>query len=309
MKFSSYLNPDFIFTDLKGATPKEVILEMVERIAQEENKVMENKEAITKAILKREKEISTAIGEGIAIPHARIENFEDFIISIGVLDTPIHGEVAGSSEKDKIDLVFLIISDVLKNKNILKSMSAISKIGLRKKEIFDKIRKEKNQKKIISYIQEADVELEHKIVAEDVLSPTIKPAYSDNTLEDIAKRFILENISGLPVVDKDGYFLGEITEKELIDYGMPKYLSLMENLNFFTLGEPFEEYLVNESKVTIKNLYRISRDIVIDRKTPIMEICFLMVHKGITRLYVIDDNGKYYGMIKRSDIIKKVLHL
>ena len=37
--------------------------------------------------------------------------------------------------------------------------------------------------------------------------------------------------------------------------------------------------------------------IIIDRKTPIMEICFIMVNKGITRLYVVDD-GKYYGMIK-----------
>lgn len=47
---------------------------------------------------------------------------------------------------------------------------------------------------------------------------------------------------------------------------MPEYLSLMGDLNFLTVGEPFEEYLVNESKVTIKNLYRISNDIIIDRK-------------------------------------------
>lgn len=69
---------------------------------------------------------------------------------------------------------------------------------------------------------------------------------------------ILEETSGLPVVDKNGNFLGEITERELIDYGMPEYLSLMGDLNFLTVGEPFEEYLVNESKVTIKNLYRVS---------------------------------------------------
>ena len=175
-------------------------------------------------------------------------------------------------------------------------------------ELVEKIRKERNPKKIIEYFQAANIEFEHKIVAEDVLSPDIKPATPDNTLEEIAKRLILEETSGLPVVDKNGKFLGEITERELIDYGMPEYLSLMGDLNFLTVGEPFEEYLVNESKVTIKNLYRISNDIIIDRKTPIMEICFIMVNKGITRLYVVDD-GKYYGMIKRSDIIKKVLHI
>ena len=82
----------------------------------------------------------------------------------------------------------------------------------------------------------------------------------------------------------------------------------MEDLNFLTVGEPFEEYLKNESKVTIKELYRVSEDVIIDSQTPIMEICFKMVTKGITRLYVVDE-GHYAGMIKRSDIIKKILHL
>lgn len=308
MKFSSYLDPNFVFTDLKGRTPEEIIEEMVEKIGEKDKKVKASQVSIQEAIIRREKEISTGIGSGIAIPHARIENFNDFIVAIGLLDNPIESEIAATHQKDKVDLVFLIISDVLKNKNILKVMSAVSKLALRQTELLEKIRKERNPKKVIEYFQEANIEFEHRIVAEDVLSPDIKPATPDNTLEEIAKRLILEETSGLPVVDKNGKFLGEITERELIDYGMPEYLSLMGDLNFLTVGEPFEEYLVNESKVTIKNLYRVSDEIVIDRKTPIMEICFIMVNKGITRLYVVD-NGKYYGMTKRSDIIKKVLHI
>ena len=308
MKFSSYLDPQFIFTDLKGANSEAIITEMIDRIADKDKIVRENKSFIIDAVIRREREIPTGIGNGIAIPHARLENLNDFIVAIGLLDTPIEGEIGATHQKDEVSLVFLIISDVLKNKNILKVMSAVSKIALRKKDLLEKIKKERNPKKVIEYIQQADIELDHKIVAEDVLSPDVKPATPDNTLEDIATRLILEETSGFPVVDKNGNFLGEITERELIAYGMPNYLSLMEDLNFLTVGEPFEEYLVNESKVTIKNLYRVSNEIVIDRKTPIMEICFIIVNKGITRLYVVD-NGKYYGMIKRSDIIKKVLHI
>lgn len=308
MKFSSYLDPNFIFTDLEGKDPEEIIVEMVGRIAEKDKRVKESQELIQEAVIRREREIPTGIGSGIAIPHARIENLNDFIVAIGLLDTPIEGEIAATHQKDEVNLVFLIISDVLKNKNILKVMSAISKLALRQSDLLEKIKKERNPKKVIEYFQESNIEFAHKIVAEDVLSPDVKPATPENTLEEIAKRLILEETSGLPVVDSKGLFLGEITERELIDYGMPEYLSLMGDLNFLTVGEPFEEYLVNESKVTIKDLYRVSNDIVIDRKTPIMEICFIMVNKGITRLYVVD-NGKYYGMIKRSDIIKKVLHI
>ena len=36
MKFSSYLDPNFIFTDLKGKNPEEIIVEMVEKIAEKD---------------------------------------------------------------------------------------------------------------------------------------------------------------------------------------------------------------------------------------------------------------------------------
>ncbi|WP_427041663.1 PTS sugar transporter subunit IIA [Fusobacterium sp. SB021] len=309
MKFSNYLDSNLIFTDVKGSSMEEIIKEMVEKIASKEKSVNLRKDEITSAVIKREQEISTAIGKGVAIPHARIENFNDFIVAVGVVETPFRAKVEASASKDTVELVFLIISDVLKNKNILKIMSAVSKLVIKYPHIADKMKTIKDSAEILKAVQEADIEIGHKITAEDVLSPDIIPLSPNSTLEEVAKRFIIEHTSGLPVVDENGKFLGEITEKELIEFGMPKYLSLMQDLNFLTVGEPFEEYLVNEKTTIIENLYR-SKDelIILDRKAPIMEICFIMVSKNITRLYVVE-NGEYLGLIKRSDIIKKVLHI
>ena len=309
MKFSNYLDSKLIFTDVKGTTIQEIIESMVERVASREKNVNLRKEEITKSIIKREEEISTAIGHGIAIPHARIEKFNDFIVAIGVLETPFESRIGGTDFKDNTQLIFLIISDVLKNKNILKIMSAVSKLVRKNRNITDEIKNLKDPKEILELIKAQDIEIGNKITAEDVLSPDITPATPNSTLEEIAKRFIIEHKSGLPVVDEKGNFLGEITEKELIAFGMPQYLSLMKDLNFLTIGEPFEEYLINEKTTTIKDIYRKENDlIVIDRKAPIMEICLLIVKKGVTRLYVVED-GKYVGLVKRSDIIKKVLHI
>lgn len=309
MKFSNYLDSSLIFTDVKGSSMEEIIKEMVEKISSKEKTVNLRKDEITGSIIKREEEISTAIGKGVAIPHARIENFNDFIVAVGVVETPFKTRVGGSASKDTVELVFLIVSDILKNKNILKVMSAVSKLVMKYPHISDKIKTLKNPVEILKTVQEADIEIGHKITAEDVLSPNIVPASPDSTLEEIAKRLIIEHASGLPVVDKNGKFLGEITEKELIEFGMPKYLSLMKDLNFLTVGEPFEEYLINEKTTTIEKIFRPKNDIIIiDKKAPIMEICFIMVNKGVTRLYVVE-NGMYLGVIKRSDIIKKVLHI
>ena len=238
-------------------------------------------------------------------------DFSDFIIAVATVKNKLEAEIGGTNQTDDIKVVFLIISDVLKNKNLLKAMSAISKIALKNPEIIEKIKTATHEKQILELLSANDIEIEHKIIAEDVLSPEIKPARENDTLEEIAKRLIIEQKSALPVLREDGILLGEITERELIGFGMPEHLSLMSDLNFLTVGEPFEEYLINESTMTIKDIYRKDiKHLLIDKDTPIMEICFKMVYKGMHRLYVVNPkNNKYLGIINRSDIIKKVLHI
>ena len=311
MKFSSYLNTDYIFPNLEANSKEEIIRKIVNKVAEDDRAVGEQKDEIIKNILKREEEISTCIGGGIFLPHTRMIDFSDFIIAVATVKGKIVSDIGGTNQKDEIKVVFLIVSDVLKNKNLLKAMSVISKIGLKQLEVIEKIKKSNSPKEIYELLAANDIEIEHKIIAEDVLSPEIRPAKENDTLEEIAKRLILEQKSALPVLSDDNVLLGEITERELIGFGMPEHLSLMSDLNFLTVGEPFEEYLLNESTMTIKDIYRKDiKHLMIDKDTPIMEICFKMVYKGMHRLYVVNPkNNKYLGIINRSDIIKKVLHI
>lgn len=308
MKLSSFFDDKLIFFDVAGNTMDEVISNMVDRTAEVNKRVAERKKQVKAAVLKRESEISTAMGYGVAIPHARLENFDDFLVIMGVTSSPVEAEVGLTGKHDEVTVVFMILSDVLKNKNMLKVMSGISKLVIKKPEIMDEIRKCKTPAKIISLIEKSHVEVGQRIIADDVVTQDIPPVTPQATLEEIAKRLIMEMRPGFAVVDRDGKFLGEITERELIAFGMPKYTSIMDDLSFMTVGEPFEGYLVNEKTTVIDGIYRTQGLFIVDREAPIMEISFLIVNKGATRIYVVE-NGKYYGMILRSDIIKKVLHI
>ncbi|MBU9918814.1 MAG: PTS sugar transporter subunit IIA [Fusobacteriaceae bacterium] len=306
MKLSSYLDEKFIFEDVDGENLDQVIKNVVKELSKCDKVINRNKEMVEEALLKREHEISTAIGNGIAIPHARICEYDDVSVVIAKLAKPIDAEISALHSNDKVDLIFMIIAGKTKNKRVLKLMSSIS-ILAQNVEFLDKIRKEKNIKDIIEIIENNEVEVKDTITAQDIMCPELIPAKLSDTLEEVAKRLIVENRAGLPVIDSKGLFVGEITEKELIEFGMPKYTSLMNDLSFMTIGEPFEEYFKNEHLVTVNELYRKTAEII-DRKSSIMEICFLMVSKGNTRLYVVE-NGTYFGTIFRSDIIKKVLHI
>ncbi len=69
MKFSSYLNPDYIFPCLEVDSKEEIIRTIVDKVAEDNKMVSEQKNEIIKNILKREEEISTCIGNGIFLPY------------------------------------------------------------------------------------------------------------------------------------------------------------------------------------------------------------------------------------------------
>ena len=307
MKLSSYLNPKCIYFDLEGNTKEEIIIQMIEKTAKNDKQFSKSMEVIKESVLERESEVSTAVGSGILIPHARVDGYDNILLSIGILKEPIECEMADLRSKDMVKIFFMITAETLKNKVMLKIMSSITKIALKDKPLLDKLINAKSSQEVFELLSNIDVKTNTKITADDVMDPTIKPAKPSDTLDEIARRLITEQKPGFPVVGEDNKFLGEMTEKELISYGMPDYTSVMSNLDFFTIGEPFEEYLKNEKTTTISELYR-KETINVDRNTPIMEICLLMVNKGYTRIYVVED-GKYYGTILRSHIIKKVLHI
>lgn len=69
MKITELLKRDTIIVDLKSNSKQNVIDELVNKLDQAGR--LNDKEEYKKAILKREAEFSTGIGDGIAIPHAK----------------------------------------------------------------------------------------------------------------------------------------------------------------------------------------------------------------------------------------------
>ena len=307
MKLSSYLSEKVIIPNIVGNNMNELIVDLLDKAVKNKQSLKVEKEVIRKAILKREEEASTYLGYGVAIPHARLENFDDILVIIGFLEKPIKVKNLANKEEE-LKVVILVVADVLKGKKILKIMSGISKLALKNRAILDQIIEEKSPSQTIKILDKANIEIDHNITAEDLFTNHPKPAVLKNTLEDIAKRIIMEKVSGIPVVDESNRFLGEITERELIAFGMPKYTTILTDLNFMTIGEPFENYIVNEKTTTIEDLYRKDGVITVDKEASLMEVCYLFMNRGVTRMYVVE-NGKYLGIILRSDIIRKILHI
>ena len=101
-KIYPYLSPEqvvFCKEDSRDA----VLQELVSKLA-ENNKLIDEK-AFYHAILDRESVVSTGIGMGVAIPHAKIPEYDDFFIAVGIHRDGVNWN---SLDKQAVRLVFMI---------------------------------------------------------------------------------------------------------------------------------------------------------------------------------------------------------
>ena len=305
MNLSDFLEKSFIFTDIQAESKEEAYSKIIENIIKKDKNLQNYEEEIKTAILKREKEQTTLMGKGIAIPHARIKGFSDFIFSAAIVRNTLKS-FSISSKEENLKLIFMLVAPLVNNELMVRCMSGIAKLinKIPHENIFDNCQKAEN---LYQTIYDFDIQVGDYLSAKDIMNTEIKALSLHDTLEEVVKRMTLENVHYLPVLDEEKNLLGEITEKEIIETAMPKYLGMMDNLAFMTINEPFAEFFKNEQKVKVSNVYR-TNVITIAEDTPVLQIAKLMMGKGVTRLYVVKDN-KYLGVIYRNYIIRKILHI
>jgi PTS system nitrogen regulatory IIA component len=62
-------------------------------------------EVFSRAIFERESILSTAVGQGVAVPHAKVAGIDEFFVAIGISSTPIEWD---APDKQPVRIVFLI---------------------------------------------------------------------------------------------------------------------------------------------------------------------------------------------------------
>lgn len=81
MKITDLLSPDMVIADLKGATKPEVLNELAKAMAARYPEIKLSD--LTAVLAERERLGSTAIGDGIAIPHGKLRGVTKIIGAFG----------------------------------------------------------------------------------------------------------------------------------------------------------------------------------------------------------------------------------
>lgn len=132
MHISDYMKPELVCF-LSTTTRNETLQAIVHHIARSGG--MKDKDAFYQAIIDREEVVSTGIGMGVAIPHAKLPAYHNFFIAIAILKKPIDWH---SPDGAPVQIVFMIGGPDDKQTEYLQILSCLTK-GIKDEDIRKKI--------------------------------------------------------------------------------------------------------------------------------------------------------------------------
>lgn len=149
MTISALLSPQSIFLDTE-ITSKKKLLELIANIAADRTQLSES--SIYNNLLNRERLGSTGLGQGFAVPHARLENLGHTLGFFFRLKDPVNFE---SPDNRPVDLIFAIIIPEEATEEHLIILSSLAGIFSRA-EVCGAIRNAVSKDEIAQIIQSAE---------------------------------------------------------------------------------------------------------------------------------------------------------
>jgi len=133
MELSDLISSDSIVSTLKVGSKKQALQEL-SHIA--ENITGVSSRDIFGTILQRERLGSTGVGQGIAIPHGKLDGLDKLFAIFARLETPIGFD---AMDDQPVDLIFMLLAPESAGADHLKALARISRT-LRDPEITKKLR-------------------------------------------------------------------------------------------------------------------------------------------------------------------------
>ena len=150
MKITDILSPDMVIADLKGTTKPEVLNELAKALT---SKYKEISLAELNAVLaERERLGSTAIGDGIAIPHGKLRGVTKII---GAFGRHVQGVDFDSLDGGPSQLFFVLVAPEDSASLHLKALARVSRL-LKESSFRERLLVAKDADEIYRLIKEED---------------------------------------------------------------------------------------------------------------------------------------------------------
>jgi CBS domain-containing protein len=142
----------------------------------------------------------------------------------------------------------------------------------------------------------ADVELRDQLAVRDLMTERPRSVAPDTALRDAALDMVRAGVAGLPVVEEDGRVVGMLSQRELLQHLLTKYLAR----GGAPAAQPPDARPRQVRDVMTRQVMCVNPD------QPVAEVAAMMSNKDVDRVPVVRD-GRLVGFLTRGDIVRKLI--
>ncbi len=137
------------------------------------------------------------------------------------------------------------------------------------------------------------------MLVQQVMVKKFPKVYADEPIDTVIKTLVKVPESALPVVDRRGKFLGEISQHELLllDVGAAEFES--EEIDLRKIKSLF-----TKSKKYVKDFMNV-HDLSVGPRDTVLKVAKIMYDEDLSMLPVVDMRGRVVGIITDIAILKK----
>lgn len=259
-----------------------------------------SRKGILQALVEREALRSTAMGHGIAFPHARLEGLKHAFFAVGTLAEPV---MFGDQS---VNIVCLVLVPAADPSISLKLMAQFSRVlldeGTRKQVLAVRTPKE-----LEHFFLQEETNLDRPVCARDIMRMPRWSVNEDTPISECARMMSAYQLRAIPVLDARQHIVGEITPDLLFRYGLPDFFTRLKSVSFVAEFDPFEKYFEREGSTTAGAL--MSPDFrAVPPEYTILEIVFDLAVKQCSKLYVVDPDNTWIGTVTNGTILDNVIN-
>lgn len=298
VRFSSLFTPAHVIcrTELTERDP--LLMEMLRRLAMV--KGIGNVEKAYNALIKRENEMPTVIGPGIAMPHVRLSAINRIVVGVATSKQGINY----APGKEPVKLIILTLAPKTAPGAYLQAISSLAKI-CQDPATADTVAQFQKPEEVWRFFDRGGLVLSEHLLALDIMSPVTVKLQEFDTLEHAIDLFVRHQVRDVPVVDREGDFIGVVTTHELLRVCLPDYILWVEDLTPIINFEPFAEILRKESKTWLTEIMS-SDYATVPENAPAAQVAKELARRRVDHAYVLR-NKKLIGVISLAMFLNKIL--
>jgi fructose-specific phosphotransferase system IIA component len=152
MRISDFLSKKAVVTDLKSSKKEEILRELVDALVAAGEIEKRHRNKLIESLMARETLGSTAIGQGVGIPHAKSDCVKKLIAAFGLSRKGVDFD---SLDGEPVYIFFLLLAPADSAGPHLKALARVSRL-LKDKYFRDSLRQCPDDKSVIRIITQED---------------------------------------------------------------------------------------------------------------------------------------------------------